>query len=117
MLFKRLQICHAKDLWVKQHHNAVQISDEPTLSLVSWDESNDDLNNIDASTVVMASPEIGMRDAIKLKQLSRYPILLVEDNQLVGILDDNEFYNALVGNFQNGAAHHQQGDQPSHHAA
>ncbi|MEZ9232085.1 choline ABC transporter ATP-binding protein [Vibrio amylolyticus] len=114
---ERLQICHAKDLWVKQHHNAVQISDEPTLSLVSWDESNDDLNNIDASTVVMASPEIGMRDAIKLKQLSRYPILLVEDNQLVGILDDSEFYNALVGNFQNGAAHRQQGDQPSHHAA
>lgn len=52
----------------------------------------------------MASPEIGMRDAIKLKQLSNHPILLVEDNKLVGILDNSEFYNALTGNFQMNAA-------------
>jgi glycine betaine/proline transport system ATP-binding protein len=114
---QRLQICHAKDLWVKQHNDEVQISDEPALTLVSWSESDEDLNHIDASTVVMTSPEIGMRDAIKLKQLSRYPILLVEDNQLVGILDDNEFYNALVGNFQSGVKTQPKDDQPSHHAA
>ncbi|MGF1721993.1 choline ABC transporter ATP-binding protein [Vibrio kyushuensis] len=101
---ERWQICDSKDLWVKQHQNEVKIVGESPLTLVKWHDSNCDLEAINASTVVVTSPEIGMRDAIKLKQLSNYPILLVEDNQLVGILDNSEFYNALIGNFQSNNA-------------
>ncbi|CAK1780880.1 choline ABC transporter ATP-binding protein [Vibrio crassostreae] len=93
------KICDSKDLWIEQSEGALSVKGEPTLALVEWNES-DDLTAINASSVVVASPEIGMRDAIKLKQLSNHPILLVEDNQLVGILDNSEFYNALTGNFQ-----------------
>ncbi|MBE8576341.1 choline ABC transporter ATP-binding protein [Vibrio sp. OPT18] len=93
------KICDSKDLWIEQNEGALSVKGESALALVEWSES-DDLTAISESSVVVASPEIGMRDAIKLKQLSNHPILLVEDNQLVGILDNSEFYNALTGNFQ-----------------
>ncbi|MEZ9698201.1 choline ABC transporter ATP-binding protein [Vibrio sp. 10N.261.46.E12] len=93
------KICDSKDLWIEQNEGALSVKGESTLALVEWSES-DDLTAISASSVVVASPEIGMRDAIKLKQISNHPILLVEDNQLVGILDNSEFYNVLTGNFQ-----------------
>ncbi|MCK8070460.1 MULTISPECIES: choline ABC transporter ATP-binding protein [Vibrio] len=93
------KICDSKDLWIEQSEGALSVKGESALALVEWSES-DDLTAISESSVVVASPEIGMRDAIKLKQLSNHPILLVEDNQLVGILDNSEFYNALTGNFQ-----------------
>ncbi|NOI90815.1 choline ABC transporter ATP-binding protein [Vibrio splendidus] len=93
------KICDSKDLWIEQSEGALSVKGESTLALVEWSES-DDLTAINASSVVVTSPEIGMRDAIKLKQISNHPILLVEDNQLVGILDNSEFYNALTGNFQ-----------------
>ncbi|CDU12026.1 choline ABC transporter ATP-binding protein [Vibrio coralliirubri] len=93
------KICDSKDLWIEQSEGALSLKGESALALVEWSES-DDLTAISSSSVVVASPEIGMRDAIKLKQLSNHPILLVEDNQLVGILDNSEFYNALTGNFQ-----------------
>ncbi|MDH5921017.1 choline ABC transporter ATP-binding protein [Vibrio splendidus] len=93
------KICDSKDLWIEQSEGALSVKGESTLALVEWSES-DDLTAINASSVVVASPEIGMRDAIKLKQISNHPILLVENDQLVGILDNSEFYNALTGNFQ-----------------
>ncbi|MEZ8317168.1 choline ABC transporter ATP-binding protein [Vibrio splendidus] len=93
------KICDSKDLWIEQSEGALSVKGESTLALVEWSES-DDLTTINASSVVVTSPEIGMRDAIKLKQISNHPILLVENNQLVGILDNSEFYNALTGNFQ-----------------
>ncbi|MEZ9658941.1 MULTISPECIES: choline ABC transporter ATP-binding protein [unclassified Vibrio] len=93
------KICDSKDLWIEQSEGALSVKGESALALVEWSES-DDLTAISESSVVVASPEIGMRDAIKLKQISNHPILLVEDNQLVGILDNSEFYNALTGNFQ-----------------
>ncbi|MCG9555129.1 choline ABC transporter ATP-binding protein [Vibrio sp. Isolate31] len=96
---KSWKICDSKDLWIEQNEGVLSVKGESTLALVEWSES-DDLTAISASSVVVASPEIGMRDAIKLKQISNYPILLVEDNQLVGILDNSEFYNALTGSFQ-----------------
>lgn len=94
------KICDTKDLWIKQHQGKLKISGESSLTLIEWNESDNALSSIDQSTLVIASPEIGMRDAIKLKQLSCNPILLVENDQLVGILDNSEFYNALLGNFQ-----------------
>ncbi|MEZ8435077.1 choline ABC transporter ATP-binding protein [Vibrio splendidus] len=93
------KICDSKDLWIEQNEGALSVKGESTLALVEWSEF-DDLTAINASSVVVTSPEIGMRDAIKLKQISNHPILLVENDQLVGILDNSEFYNALTGNFQ-----------------
>lgn len=97
---QRWKICDTKNLWVNQHPSTLSIEGQPELTLVKWEQTSNDFSAINQTTLVIASPEIGMRDAIKLKQLSHHPILLVEDNQLVGILDNNEFYSALIGDFQ-----------------
>ena len=94
------KVCTAKDVWIEEVEGALSIKGENDLSLHRWQPSDVDTLDIEPSTLVLASPEIGMRDAIKLKQQSDYPILLVEGQQLVGILDDSEFYSALTGDFQ-----------------
>ncbi|WP_261904956.1 choline ABC transporter ATP-binding protein [Vibrio fortis] len=94
------KVCTAKDVWIEEVEGALSIKGENDLSLLRWQPSDVDTLDIEPSTLVLASPEIGMRDAIKLKQQSDYPILLVEGQQLVGILDDSEFYSALTGDFQ-----------------
>lgn len=58
------------------------------------------LEEINASMLITASPDITMRDAIELKNRTAHPVLMVENNQLVGMLSDSEFYNALLGNYQ-----------------
>ena len=93
------QICDSKDLWIEQSEGELSVKGESDVALVEWNES-DDLAEISSTSVVVVSPEIGMRDAIQLKQISNHPILLVEDNRLVGILANSEFYNALPGNVQ-----------------
>jgi glycine betaine/proline transport system ATP-binding protein len=72
-------------------------SDE--LTLIEWDCETSRIEDVTTSTVVVASPDIGMRQAIELKQRSGQPILLVEDGKLVGVLNDSEFYDALLGNY------------------
>lgn len=94
------KVCTAKDVWIEEVEGGLSIKGDNDLSLHRWQPSDVDTLDIEPSTLVLASPDIGMRDAIKLKQQSDYPILLVEGQQLVGILDDSEFYSALTGDFQ-----------------
>ena len=94
------KVCTAKDVWIEEVEGGLSIKGDNDLSLHRWQPSDVDTLDIEPSTLVLASPDIGMRDAIKLKQQSDYPILLVEGQQLVGILDDSEFYTALTGDFQ-----------------
>ncbi|NVD07782.1 choline ABC transporter ATP-binding protein [Vibrio sp. JPW-9-11-11] len=95
----RWQICSRDDLWVEQQDQGVVLVDSDKI-LLDWNDSQVNMNDIDSTNVVQASPEIGMREAIELKQRSHQPILLVEDNQLVGVLTDHELYDALLGNFK-----------------
>ena len=98
------KVCASKDVWVEQVEGALTIKGENDLNLHTWLASDSDELDLEPSTLVVASPEIGMRDAIKLKQQSDYPILLVENKQLVGVLDNSEFYSALTGEFQQNSA-------------
>jgi len=45
----------------------------------------------------IATPDISMRDAINIRFSSRLPVLLQEDGQFTGVLNDNNFYYALLG--------------------
>ncbi|KAB0288418.1 choline ABC transporter ATP-binding protein [Vibrio fortis] len=98
------KVCASKDVWVEQVEGALTIKGENDLNLHTWQASDSDELDLEPSTLVVASPEIGMRDAIKLKQQSDYPVLLVENKQLVGVLDNSEFYSALTGEFQQNSA-------------
>lgn len=93
------EICSSDKLWVEQLPQGLSLVDS-NKTLVDWNDDSLEIEDINSSMVVQASPEIGMREAIELKQRSNQPILLVEEDELVGVLTDNELYDALLGNFK-----------------
>ncbi|MEH0690074.1 choline ABC transporter ATP-binding protein [Vibrio cholerae] len=93
------QVCGSDALWVSQQGERLELAPDSSLSLLYWDASKGDFDAVNASTVVVTSPDIGMREAIELKQRSGQPILLMEEGRLVGVLNDSEFYDALLGNY------------------
>lgn len=96
---ERVLICPDKDIWVTQDPKGLRLIDTDKL-LILWDSKSSNLDDVKENALVQVSPDISMREAIELKQRSNQPLLMVEDNQLVGILSDNELYNALLGNFR-----------------
>lgn len=95
-----LEICDATDFWVEQKGGEISILGNQDLTAHYWDLASKDFSVINESVLVISHPDILMRDAIQLKMLSRRPIVLMENKQLVGVLNDTSFYNALLGNFQ-----------------
>ncbi|AVH29757.1 choline ABC transporter ATP-binding protein [Vibrio diabolicus] len=96
---ERVLICPDKDIWVTQESKGLSLAGTDK-SLVQWKSDSSNLNEVNENSLVQVSPEISMREAIELKQRSNQPLLMVEDNQLVGVLSDNELYDALLGNFK-----------------
>ncbi|MCV6589912.1 MAG: choline ABC transporter ATP-binding protein [Marinobacterium sp.] len=69
---------------------------QTTLTLHDWQEG-DDIDQLSEGSLVMASPEISMRDAIGIRYRTGQPVLLKEEQNLVGMLSDRDFYHALLG--------------------
>ncbi|WP_029810789.1 choline ABC transporter ATP-binding protein [Vibrio parahaemolyticus] len=96
---ERVLICPDKEIWVTQEPKGLSLSDSEQ-SLIQWVSESSNLDDVESNSVVQVSPNISMRDAIELKQRSNQPLLLVEDDKLVGVLSDHELYDALLGNFK-----------------
>ena len=69
---------------------------EQALSVTSWKESTP-LEQVGENMLMVATPDISMRTAIELRYRSGQPVLLAEDDKLVGMLSDRDFYHALLG--------------------
>ncbi|MGR5094232.1 choline ABC transporter ATP-binding protein [Vibrio maritimus] len=100
----RLQVCCSQQVWVEQTSDSLSLVQQPGLSLLEWDSEQNKLEDVSPSTIVVASPDIAMRDAIELKHRSGQPILLSEQGKLLGVLNDNELYRALLGNYKKSKA-------------
>jgi glycine betaine/proline transport system ATP-binding protein len=96
----RLQVCCSQQVWVEQTSDSLSLVQQPGLSLLEWDNEKNKLEDVSPSTIVVVSPDIAMRDAIELKHRSGQPILLSEQGKLLGVLNDNELYRALLGNYK-----------------
>ncbi|HBC3896253.1 TPA: choline ABC transporter ATP-binding protein [Vibrio parahaemolyticus] len=96
---ERVLICPDKEIWVTQESKGLSLSDSKQ-SLIQWVSESSNLDDVESNSVVQVSPNISMREAIELKQRSNQPLLMVEDNKLVGVLSDHELYDALLGNFK-----------------
>ncbi|WP_061011655.1 choline ABC transporter ATP-binding protein [Photobacterium leiognathi] len=94
------KVCDADELWIAQNEDTLSIVNEDHVDCLSWQITDAIPSHINDTTIVMASPDISMRDAIELKRLNNKPLLMVENNQLVGVLDNKDVYNALLGDFQ-----------------
>ncbi|HCG7191108.1 choline ABC transporter ATP-binding protein [Vibrio parahaemolyticus] len=96
---ERVLICPDKEIWVTQESKGLSLSDSKQ-SLIQWVSESSNLDDVESNSLVQVSPNISMREAIELKQRSNQPLLMVEDNKLVGVLSDHELYDALLGNFK-----------------
>ncbi|HCG5557198.1 TPA: choline ABC transporter ATP-binding protein [Vibrio parahaemolyticus] len=96
---ERVLICPDKEIWVTQEPKGLSLSDSEQ-SLIQWVSESSNLDDVESNSVVQVSPNISMREAIELKQRSSQPLLMVEDDKLVGVLSDHELYDALLGNFK-----------------
>ncbi|WP_318480160.1 choline ABC transporter ATP-binding protein [Photobacterium leiognathi] len=94
------KVCDADELWIAQNEDTLTIVNEGHLDCLSWQVTDAIPSHINDTTIVMVSPDISMRDAIELKRLNNKPLLMVENNQLVGVLYNKDVYNALLGDFQ-----------------
>ena len=94
------KVCDADELWIAQNEDSLSIVNEGNLDCLSWQVTDAIPSHINDTTIVMVSPDISMRDAIELKRLNNKPLLMVENNQLVGVLHNKNVYNALLGDFQ-----------------
>ncbi|EHJ9986543.1 TPA: choline ABC transporter ATP-binding protein [Vibrio parahaemolyticus] len=96
---ERVLICPDKEIWVTQESKGLSLSDSEQ-SLIQWVSESSNLDDIESNSLIQVSPNISMHEAIELKQRSNQPLLLVEDDKLVGVLSDHELYDALLGNFK-----------------
>lgn len=94
------KVCDADELWIAQNEDTLSILNEGNLDCLSWQITDAIPSHVNDTTIVMVSPDISMRDAIELKRLNNKPLLMVENNQLVGVLHNKDVYNALLGDFQ-----------------
>ncbi|MBM4851285.1 choline ABC transporter ATP-binding protein [Vibrio parahaemolyticus] len=96
---ERVLICPDKEIWVTQESKGLSLPNSEQ-SLMKWVSESSNLDDVESNSLVQVSPNISMREAIELKQRSNQPLLLVEDDKLVGVLSDHELYDALLGNFK-----------------
>ncbi|ELB2074312.1 choline ABC transporter ATP-binding protein [Vibrio parahaemolyticus] len=96
---ERVLICPDKKIWVTQESKGLSLPDSEQ-SLIQWVSESSNLDDVESNSLVQVSPNISMREAIELKQRSNQPLLMVEDDKLVGVLSDHELYDALLGNFK-----------------
>ncbi len=94
----RWQICQQADIWLEKNDSDWSVSSSTALKLIEWNGavSFGELSN---DSLVIASPDIDMREAIEIRYHTGNPIVLIEDGQLVGTLSDHDFYHALLGKY------------------
>ncbi|MGB2079966.1 MAG: choline ABC transporter ATP-binding protein, partial [Vibrio sp.] len=105
-----IELCAQQQIWMEHTQNAIEKSvtvkaqstpSQLTLRTIEPGQlDNLSQSTFDASQILATHPDISMREAIELKNKTPYPILMIEDNQVVGILSDKSFYDALLGNYQ-----------------
>lgn len=80
--------------WVELDHGKISQAGKADTLLTTrrWSEGDGERGQF-----AVASPDISMRDAINLRYSSRLPVLLEEDGLFAGVLNDANFYYALLG--------------------
>ncbi len=94
----RWQVSQYHDLWLENQNGELVIQGSESLKTVDWDQHYD-ITTLDRHCIILASPDIEMRDAIEIRYLTGHPVVLVENSQFVGILSDDNFYHALLGKY------------------
>lgn len=55
-----------------------------------------DLDGVDCNSLVSASPEISMRQALEIRRATGSPVVMMRDGRVVGVVGDDEIYAGLL---------------------
>ena len=90
----RLVLDKAQGCWISLNGEAIASAGRgaETLSFVRWQQGDGE-----KGVFAVATPDISMRDAINLRYTTRLPVLLEKDGKFCGVLNDANFYYALLG--------------------
>ncbi|WP_176329990.1 choline ABC transporter ATP-binding protein [Oceanospirillum sanctuarii] len=90
----RIIIDRSHEYWVTLDNGKIKEAGkgDQVLPIEDWQQGDGEKGKF-----AVATPDISMRDAINLRYSSRLPVLLQEDGQFAGVLNDNNFYYALLG--------------------
>lgn len=94
----RWQISEDDNLWLERHGQSWKLSEASHYEIVEWD-SNRTHEDLSVHSIVIASSEIEMREAIEIRYHTNNPIVLIESGQPIGVLNDHDFYHALLGKY------------------
>ncbi|WP_342607803.1 choline ABC transporter ATP-binding protein [Vibrio tritonius] len=94
----RWQISEDDNLWLEKHGQSWKLSEASHYEIVEWD-SNRTHEDLSIHSIVLASSEIEMREAIEIRYHTNNPIVLIESGQPIGVLNDHDFYHALLGKY------------------
>ena len=95
---QRWQIAEDDNLWLEKHDEEWLIAGRSDYQIVEWDAKQDH-NELDSHSIVLAPSEIDMRDAIEIRYQTSNPIVLMEAGEPIGVLNDHDFYHALLGKY------------------
>ncbi|CZF86610.1 choline ABC transporter ATP-binding protein [Grimontia marina] len=76
---------------------------ETTLPILRWDVESG-VCSLPKDVIVIADADISMRNALEIRYQTGLPLLLTENDQIIGVLSDNDFYHALLGKHYSNAA-------------
>ncbi len=66
------------------------------LEIIQWQEKGE-ISSLSKDAVVMANADISMRNALEIRYQTGLPLLLTDNEKVVGVLSDSDFYHALLG--------------------
>ncbi|EPJ45783.1 MAG: putative ATP-binding component of ABC transporter [Osedax symbiont Rs1] len=82
---------------IDQHQQVQQVTLNGQPIEIQTCHHQQDINQLSTQRITLVPVDIGMRRAIEIKYHTGLPILLTADKQLIGVLNDDSFYHALLG--------------------
>lgn len=84
-------------LSVDAQQHLIEIREDDKLLNIQYCPSEQDISELSKNSVTLVPVDISMRRAIEIKYHTNLPVVLAEQEKVIGVLNDNSFYHALLG--------------------
>ena len=84
-------------LIVDQQHHLLNVNQNGRVMDIQYCPEDEDITSLSTKGVTLVPADISMRRALEIKYHTGLPIILAEQDKVLGILNDENFYHALLG--------------------
>lgn len=84
-------------LVVDQQHHLLNVNQNGRVMDIQYCPEAEDIASLSTDSVTLVPADISMRRALEVKYHTGLPIVLAEQDKVLGILNDENFYHALLG--------------------